>query len=351
MADAEKIRASVPRRWSFGHANPHVRTDPTIPPLEPESHEGPLVSVIIPTSDRPTLAARAVRSAVRQTYVQLEIVVVDNGSSSPLDLPADLARDRRIRLLRLNGPVGAGEARNAGVRASRGDLLAFLDDDDVWRPKKIERQVQTLARCGERTAAVESGCEIWDGPRLVERYVPRTNRDLPTALLEGPLLQPSTVLLRKSAFEELGGFDPVLLRIEDWDFWVRFADSYDAAPLREVHVDRQASEAAADVLLVWYREMLRRLEPRIAALPPPKRSRARAVHLLLESSLLSRLGETKAARRKAVLALRERRAGWLRPALYVIRSVIGERAWSAGKLAWRSATHRAFQARWATSGS
>jgi hypothetical protein len=226
-----------------------------------------------------------------------------------------------------------------------------LDDDDEWRPKKIARQVRTLAGCDERTAAVESGCEIWDGQRLVERYLPRPDRDLRTALLEQPLLQPSTVLLRKSAFEELGGFDPLLLRIEDWDFWVRFADSYDAAALREVHVDRQASEASAAVLLVWYREMLRRLEPRIAALPPSKRSRARASHLLVESSLLSRLGQTKAARRKALSALSERRAGWLRPSLYVIRSVIGERAWSAGRLASRSAMHWVLQARWATQGS
>lgn len=302
------------------------------------------VSVIIPTRDRATLAARAVRSAVRQTYGQLEIVVVDDGSVSPVVLPPDLARDPRVRTVRLNASVGAGEARNAGARASRSALIAFLDDDDEWRPQKIERQVQALARCDQGTAAVETGYEVWDGHRLVERHLPRPDRDLRTALLEQPHLQPSTVLLRRSAFEELGGFDPLLARVEDWEFWVRFADSYEAAALPEVHVDRRASEATADHLLVWYREMVRRLEPRIEALPPSERSRIRAVHLLTESHLLAQMGRAKAARAKAVLALREWPSGWRRPALYVVRSVIGERVWSAGKVALRMTTHPVMRA-------
>ena len=304
-----------------------------------------LVSVIIPTRDRPELVAGAVRSAVGQTYAHQEIVVVDDGSVSPLVLPPELAEDPRVRTVRLAAPVGVGEARNAGARASRGSLLAFLDDDDQWRPGKIERQVQALARCDNATAAVETGYELWDGRRLVERYLPQPDRELKTALLEQALLQPSTVLLRKSVFEELGGFDPLLRRIEDWDLWVRFADSYEAVALPEVHVDRRASEAGADLLLVWYREMVNRLEPRIAALPPAERSRIRSAHLLVESSLLGRAGEARAARRKALLAMRERPGRSLRPALYVIRSVIGERVWSMGKLALGTARHPVLQLR------
>jgi glycosyltransferase involved in cell wall biosynthesis len=305
--------------------------------------EAPLVTVIIPTRDRPGLAAQAVRSAVTQTYEHLEIVVVDDCSIAPLALPPDLAGDPRVSTIRLNTAVGAAEARNTGARASHGALLAFLDDDDEWRPAKIERQVQVL-RVDAGVAAVETGYELWDGRRLIGRYLPRPDRDLRTALLTQPLLQPSTVLLRKSAFEELGGFDPLLTRVEDWEFWVRFADSYEAAALPEVHVDRRATEASDDEMLVWYREMVRRLEARIDALPPPERSRVRAVHLLAESHLLAGLGEKEGARAKALLALRERPSGWRRPALYVVRSFIGERAWSAGKLALRVATHPVLKA-------
>jgi glycosyltransferase involved in cell wall biosynthesis len=306
--------------------------------------ETPLVTVIIPTRDRPALVAGAVRSAIRQTHDHLEVVVVDDGSTTPLAFPLDLAGDPRVRTLRLDTPVGAGEARNVAARVSQGALLAFLDDDDEWRPAKIERQVQTLARCGEGVAVVETGYDLWDGQRLVQRYLPQPNRDLRTALLAQPHLQPSTVLMRKSAFEALGGFDPSLTRGEDWELWVRFADSYEAAVLPEVQVDRRVSEARAGEILVWHREIVRRLEPRIDALPPSERSRVRAVHLLAESHLLALLGEAKAARAKALLALRERPSGWRRPALYVVRSFIGERAWSAGKAAFRVTAHPVLRA-------
>jgi glycosyltransferase involved in cell wall biosynthesis len=300
----------------------------------------PLVSVIIPTRDRPALAARAVRSALAQTYANQEIVVVDDGSAVPLDLPGDVIEDPRVRTVRLDTTAGAGGARNAGVQASTGTLLAFLDDDDRWRPGKIERQVQTLAVCDESTAAVETGYELWDGSRLMERYVPQPNRDLRKELLVQASMQPSTVLLRRSAFTQLGGFDSTLLRVEDWDLWIRFADSYQVAALPEVHVDRDASDVNADVLLVWYRNMVGRLEPRIAPLPARERTRIRAAHLLVESSLLARLGEPRAARRKAWLALREHPAGWPRPTLYMIRTVVGEHAWSTGKQTLRRATTR-----------
>jgi glycosyltransferase involved in cell wall biosynthesis len=297
----------------------------------------PLVSVIIPTRDRPALAARAVRSALEQTYPNQEIVVVDDGSDVPLALPRHLVADRRVRTIRLEASVGAGGARNAGVQASTGPLLAFLDDDDRWRPRKIERQVQTLGRCDERTAAVESGYELWVGTCLVERYLPSPDRDLRKALLVHAHMQPSTVLLRRSAFTRLGGFDPSLLRAEDWDLWLRFADFYRVAALREIQVDRDDSSVGADLLLTWYRTMLGRLEPRIALLPRRERSAVRAAHLLVESSLLARLGKPRAARRKAWLALREHPAGWPRSALYMIRTIVGEDAWSTGKRTFRKA--------------
>jgi glycosyltransferase involved in cell wall biosynthesis len=300
-----------------------------------------LVSVIIPTRDRPELVVRAVRSALAQTYANQEIVVVDDGSAVPLVLPPDLAGDARVRTVRLGSPSGAGRARNAGVQASKGTLLAFLDDDDRWRPTKVERQVQVLADHDGDAAAVETGYELWDGSRLVERYVPDPDRDLSVELLAQPLMQPSTVLIRRHAFADLGGFDPTLLRVQDWDLWVRFADAYTAVALPEVLVDRDASRADAGVLLFWYRDMVRRLEPRIAPLPPPERGRIRATHLLVESSLLARIGEPKAARRKAWLALRARPAGWFRPTLYMARTLVGESAWSVGKRGFRDVSNRA----------
>jgi glycosyltransferase involved in cell wall biosynthesis len=292
---------------------------------------GELVTVVIPTCNRPEIVVRAVRSALDQTHRELEIVVVDDCSSTPLTLPDEVGSDPRLSIVRLSGRSGAGEARNAGVRTSHGDLIAFLDDDDEWRPTKIERQLEVLAEHGAGADAVECGFDLWEGKRLVLRYLPDPGRDLRKALLAKPYLQPSTVLLRRSAFESLGGFDPRLTRVEDWELWVRFSESYRAVALPEVLVDRQDSATDPAELLRWYREIVRILELRIEALPPAERSRTRRTHFLVESELLAALGERRAAAAKALDALSEEPRDWRRPALTVARSVIGERAWNAGK--------------------
>jgi glycosyltransferase involved in cell wall biosynthesis len=289
----------------------------------------PLVSVVIPTRDRPDRLEQALESVLAQSYEPLEVVVVDDGSAVPLVLPRALANDARVRTLRNEISLGPGAARNLGVSSCRGPLLAFLDDDDTWRPGKLARQVAALAAGGEGLGAVESGYELWDGERLVDRYLPESGRDLALTLLERPVLQPSTVLLRTTVFEALGGFNPELSRVEDWDLWVRFADAHRALSLPEVLVDRAVSNPTGE--LRWYREMVRRLEPRIEALPAPERSRIRAVHLLVESHLLAREGERRRARALALSAWREHPSSWPRATLYVVRSLAGERVWEAGK--------------------
>jgi glycosyltransferase involved in cell wall biosynthesis len=303
-----------------------------------------LVSVVIPTCDRPTTVGRAVRSALTQTHQALEVVVVDDCSTTPLALPDELGSDPRLSILRLDERSGAGEARNAGVRAARGDLIAFLDDDDEWHPTKIARQLDVLAERGDEVDAVECGFDLWEGKRLILRYLPEPDRDLRKALLAKPYLQPSTVLLRRSAFEALGGFDRRLTRVEDWELWVRFSESYRAAALPEALVDRQDSATDPAELLRWYREIVRILEPRIEKLPPAERSRTRRTHLLVESELLAALGDRRAAAAKAVDALREEPHDWPRPVLTVVRSVVGEGAWKTGKRAFHAVTRPIFRA-------
>src|SRR5262245_21923057 len=105
--------------------------------------EEPLVSVIVPTRDRPTLLARALASIDAQTFCAGEIIVVDDGSQNP---PHEvIAGFPSVRLIVLPRRGGAAAARNVGIRASRGEFVAFLDDDDAWLPSKLERQVELLA--------------------------------------------------------------------------------------------------------------------------------------------------------------------------------------------------------------
>jgi glycosyltransferase involved in cell wall biosynthesis len=101
----------------------------------------PLVTVVIPSHNRPDLLIRAIQSVVRQSYNRWEIVVVDDGSTDPVSLASDPVG---IRLIRNQQPAGPAHARNQGVAESTGELIAFLDDDDVFLPRKLELAVECM---------------------------------------------------------------------------------------------------------------------------------------------------------------------------------------------------------------
>ncbi len=101
----------------------------------------PLVSAVIPTRNRPEMVCRAVRSALNQTYENLEVVVVIDGPDAATVAALEALNEPRLRVVALTENVGGGEARNVGVRESRGEWIAFLDDDDEWFPEKTRRQI------------------------------------------------------------------------------------------------------------------------------------------------------------------------------------------------------------------
>lgn len=304
------------------------------------------VVVVIPTRNRSERVHRAIRSVLAQTHGELELVVVDDGSTEPVVLPPDVAGDPRVRLLRTEG-VGAAIARNIGVGASSAPLIAFLDDDDTWRPQKLERELAALASARPGTAAVESGFDLWDEGRLVMRYLPDPGRDLYRTLLERPALQPSTVLVRRDVFDALGGFDGQLERTEDWHLWVRLAESHHVEALPEVHVDREHNaELDAAVALRCYASTVALFAPRIAGLPRSDRRRIASEHAFIQGVLAAESGDRRRARHHLVDSWRAdpRR---LRPLAHLVRATAGERAWRVvrsaaltARGAWLSATGR-----------
>ncbi len=193
----------------------------------------PLVSVIIPTYNRAGWVSQAVDSVLTQTFSDFELLVVDDGSTDAT-LEALAPYGGRLTFLRTRRNRGVAAARNLGTAAARGEWLAFLDSDDLWRPEKLARQVAFLA--GHPGMAICQTDEIWikNGVRV---NPPLTHRKqggqifLPS--LARCLVSPSAVMLRRRLFWAVGGFDEKLPACEDYDLWLRIAWRHEIGLLPE----------------------------------------------------------------------------------------------------------------------
>ncbi|MBI3782604.1 MAG: glycosyltransferase [Deltaproteobacteria bacterium] len=183
------------------------------------------VSVIIPTYNRSAMVVEALRSAVAQSAPAHEVIVVDDGSND--DTLAVLQREsaKDVHLIR-RANRGVAAARNLGVARSSGDLIAFLDSDDLWLPDKLATQTAFFATHPE--AMICQTEEVWirNGVRVNPRtYHHKPSGDVFDASLERCLVSPSAVMMRRALFEEIGGFDESLPACEDYDLWLRIARS------------------------------------------------------------------------------------------------------------------------------
>ena len=114
----------------------------------------PLVSVVIPTRGRPVVVQRAIRSALRQTFHELEVLVVVDGVDPETVAAVEALHEPQVRVIALPRSVGAAEARNVGVEAALGRWIAFLDDDDEWLEGKLERQFEAASASSSRLPIV-----------------------------------------------------------------------------------------------------------------------------------------------------------------------------------------------------
>ncbi len=180
----------------------------------------PKVSVVLPSRDRPAEVRRAVASVLAQTFTDWELVVIDDGSASAARLEDLEQLDWRVTVMRNDEPEGVARARNRGVGSARGEWIAFLDDDDVWHPSKLEVQ---LARARDTGASfVYTAATVIDGDRRV--YVQSAVPDDVYARMltrDSIVRSPSTVLVRRDNLIAVGGFDSRLSVVADWELWLR----------------------------------------------------------------------------------------------------------------------------------
>jgi len=187
----------------------------------------PLVSVIIPVYNRRKLLADAVRSVLMQSFGDLELIVVDDGSDDgTVRSLASLSSDPRIRLLTPPRSGMAGAVRNRGAAAARGRWLAFLDSDDIWLPEKLSQQFSLLREQGSlgRHPRIIHGCEVWlRDDRIISQKGQRHRRegDIFSNALTKCIIGPSSVMMERQLYLESGGFREDLEIAEDYEFWLR----------------------------------------------------------------------------------------------------------------------------------
>ena len=193
----------------------------------------PAVSVIIPTKDRPREAARAARNALAQQDVDVEVILVDDGSTPALRPPPD----DRVRLIRHDEPAGVAGARNAGCAAAHGEVVAFCDDDDVWAPSKLRLQLDAMASTGSPWSITAAAYVSPEGEILWPHWAPPSG-DLLHVLLAANRVPGggSGVAVRRALFEDAGGFDGGFSGVADWDLWIRLAERAPTATVNDLVV-------------------------------------------------------------------------------------------------------------------
>jgi hypothetical protein len=177
----------------------------------------PLVSVVVPTHDRPVLVRGAVASILAQRDVALDVIVVDDASAETVCID-----DPRVRVVRRDTAGGPSVARNAGIDAATGEWIAFCDDDDVWAPDKLSAQ---LAAMGDAAWSCTGSVMVDGALRVVDHArAPRSGAVL-DALLDANVVPGggSSVVVNASLVRDVGMFEPARWHSEDWDLWIRLA--------------------------------------------------------------------------------------------------------------------------------
>ena len=202
--------------------------------------ESPLVSVVIPTHNRANVLMRAIRSVFSQTYPNIEIIVVDDGSEDgTATILRGLSGTRTVR----QSNKGVSAARNAGIAKSRGKLVAFLDSDDEWRPEKIQKQVKLY-----HTEKPEFIChcnELWmRDNKVVNQKGIHTKQGgfFFMRALERCLISPSAVIISRVLLDRVGWFDEALEAAEDYDLWLRITAFYEVDFVDEQLVIKHGGE-------------------------------------------------------------------------------------------------------------
>lgn len=242
--------------------------------------KSPHVSVVIPTYQSAGTLTKAVQSVLMQDYLDYELIIVDNGSTdnTSMVIVELVDRDQRIRGVRLDDNQRPAGGRNAGVKAARSDLIAFLDADDEWLPGKLKTQVRLLDSFGDydmvfsdswivNKSVSQKFSHMAPNKKVISNLTLSPVSDFEkTYFVSGPVtrmiytksfINMSTALIRKEIFLSLGGFDTDRFGTEDIDFWVRLSKNSRFIYWDEYTAVCYQGQGTSKPSTKWLRELIR----------------------------------------------------------------------------------------------
>ena len=210
----------------------------------------PLLSAVIPTRNRAQLVCEAIESALSQRNGQVEVIVVDDAST---DNTAEVIGERfgsRVKCLRHEERKGAGASRNTGIRASRGHLVAFLDDDDLWLPGKLDAEISALEQFPDAKAVVSDSLTFLNGEPAAHSFFTRNGLLAATQGKLRPISECSwlwtnsmkgvamcSITVHREVLDRMGPewFPEDLITCEDWEFEMRVYHRYSVIALPQIY--------------------------------------------------------------------------------------------------------------------
>jgi glycosyltransferase involved in cell wall biosynthesis len=197
----------------------------------------PMVSVVVPTYNRANLLRATVESILQQTYTDFELIIVDNMSRDGTENYVANLRDQRVRYFRNDNGGVIAINRNFGIRKAKGTYVALCDDDDLWYPEKLEKQVRAMASDLSAGLCYSNALSFNTNGTVKEWYMRRkATENHFWHLLIGNLIPSSSVLIRKDVFERVGLLSemPVRVGVEDYEMWIRISHAYKLLYLPEM---------------------------------------------------------------------------------------------------------------------
>lgn len=243
-----EIMTDASREWALHYQDRRARIPDTVlehpvvlPERFPTDAHHPLISVILPVWNRPAQLREAVQSLMNQSWEQWELIVVDDGSWDDTLSVLDVIEqeDPRIRVLR-RGHEGVCAARNAGIAAADGDLVAFLDSDNHWMPRFLEDMATTFQAPEVNAAYATITSHTEDGASYRQRQTDHRR------LLGGNTIDLNTFVVRTQILRQIGGFDESLRRAVDYDLILRIAARFPLHHVPTVGADYDNVEGADD---------------------------------------------------------------------------------------------------------